>query len=98
MIGQDTDNNDVHIVLEHDVEILQGENLIVFMNSNQEKDGNGRVILRINNKDDLDRLAKGVIDTRKYLNKMERKKKKEQYVKFSGQTQFSIQKPESPHQ
>lgn len=97
MIGRDPDNNDVHVILNRDVEILHGENLIVFMNSDQKKNGNGRVFLRIDNEEDLEVLTHGIAEIKKYLKKIEKKKQKNQYVSFSAKTRYDSPKSRRPH-
>lgn len=93
MIGKDPDTNDTHILLDKDVEILHSKNLIVFMNEDQKKE-EGKIFIRINNEDDLNKLDEAIQKSRKYLKDPNNLKNKNDYISFSGQTHFALQKPQ----
>jgi hypothetical protein len=94
MIKHDPKSNDVHVFLNKDVEICQGENLIAFINSDQNKDGNRKVFLHVNNQQDLETLAQGVLEIKKHVQRIEIKKNKEKYISFSAQVRYGLQKPQ----
>jgi len=92
MIGKDPVTQDVHVNLENDVEILHTENLIIFMNADEKKNGGGKVFIRIDNERDLELMAEAINRSRVNLKRAAIKRKKEQYISFSGQTVFEVQK------
>jgi len=92
MIGKDPDSNDIHVNLEKDVGILHLDNVIMFMNKDS-SNGTGKVFICIDNEEDLDKLSKAINRSREFLKNKEKQKNKNDYVSFSGQTRFEVQKP-----